>query len=427
MIKGFDSYTQRFSLQTKKEINLGLDRILGFLTLLDSPQNELTPIHIAGTNGKGSTLQFLRYILIEAGYSVGTFTSPHILSVNDQISTNNGAISEDELNKTFTYILSSVDKKEVEILTDFELLTVLAIVYFSRINKQDFVIFETGMGGLNDSTNVIMPLVSIITTISLDHTSFLGSTVTEIALQKAGIIKKGIPSVTGVKNPEALQVIKDYAHKLQSPLSVLGEDFWMTENETKLSLETPEQRFEDLQISMKGKHQKENAALAIMTVEVLVMQGVVQVEQVHIEEGVRKAFWPGRFEFVSEDPAIILDGAHNPDAIERLVETLKSEYPGRKLHFIFGALRDKDVSIMIKMLEEVASRMSFVDFEFPRAASALMLADICRLENKCSYANLDECLRVEINSLHNEDVLVIAGSLYLLAEVKERIGEFLRG
>jgi dihydrofolate synthase / folylpolyglutamate synthase len=427
MIKGFDSYKKRFSIQTKQEINLGLDRMLWFLAKLDHPQNELEAIHIAGTNGKGSTLQFLRYILMEAGYSVGTFTSPHVLSVNDQISTNNGPISEADLEKVFSYLLSKVDKREIEELTDFELLTVIAIVYFSRINKQDKVIFETGMGGLTDSTNVITPLVSIITTISLDHMSFLGNNVGEIAFQKAGIIKQGVACVTGVKNSEALQVIKDYAHKQQSSLFVLGEDFTVAESVAGLSVVTAEQRYEDLQISMKGKHQKENAALAIMAVELLARQGAVQVGRGDIEEGIRKTFWPGRFEQVSSHPAIILDGAHNPEAVEQLVATLRSEYSGRKLHVIFGALRDKDVSVMIGMLEEVAEKMVFVDFEFPRAASAEQLAGLCRLENKRSYEDLSECLREEIGCLQQEDVLVIAGSLYLLAEVKERIGEFVRG
>lgn len=425
MIKGFDYYKEKFSIQTKEEINLGLGRIQEFLNGIANPQDDLKSIHIAGTNGKGSTLQFLRHILMEAGYSVGTFTSPHILAVNDQLSTNNGPISVEELEKTFDYLISIVDKKEIEVLTDFELLTVLAIVYFSRINKQDIVIFETGMGGLNDSTNVIKPLITIITNISLDHMSFLGNSIADIALQKAGIIKDQVACVTGVKNCEALRVIRDYANKLRSPLYALEQDFFIMNSGNRFSVKSNQHIYKDLEIGMKGQHQKENGALAIMAAEQLNQLNALRIEQIHIEKGIKKAFWPGRFELVSKIPDIILDGAHNPDAIEQLIETLKSEYPGKKFHFIFGAVRDKNASAMIRMLENIAIKMTFVDFSFPRAASAKQLEELSSLENKSSCENLSECLIAEIGNLKRNDILVIAGSLYLLSEVKEQLSEIL--
>jgi dihydrofolate synthase / folylpolyglutamate synthase len=423
MIKGFHLYKNKFNLHTNEKINLGLDRIQEILALLGNPQHEIKTVHLAGTNGKGSTLQFLRTILMEAGYLVGTFTSPHILSVNDQLSTNEGPISEEKLEEVIEYLIGVVgDKKRIELLTDFELLTVLSIIYFSRISKQDIVLFETGMGGLLDSTNVIKPLVSVITNISLEHTSFLGNNIAEIALQKAGIIKDYTPCVTGVKHIEALNVIRNYANQQHSSLYVLNEDFSILKNGVDLTFQSAQTTYDYLEINMKGQHQKENCSLAIMTAELLNKVDLFEIKRVHIEKGVKKAFWPGRFELISKN--IVLDGAHNDDAVHYLVETLKEEYPNRKFQFIFGALKDKNSSVMIKMLEEIAEKITFVDFNFPRAASAKQLEALCTLENKSSAGNLAECLSAEINRLSEDDVLVITGSLYLISEVKDVLAGF---
>jgi dihydrofolate synthase / folylpolyglutamate synthase len=424
MIKGFYFYKNKFNIQTKEEINLGLNRIQDFLASIGNPHSELKTVHIAGTNGKGSTLQFLRRILMEAGYTVGTFTSPHILSVNDQISTNDGPISEEEFGKTIEYLLRVVeDKKKIEILTDFELLTVLSIVYFSRISKQDIVLFETGMGGLQDSTNIIKPLLSIITNISLEHTTFLGNKIEEIALQKAGIIKDDTPCVTGVKNVEAIEVIRRYANEHHSSLYVLNEDFSIFNIGKGFTFQSPQNTYDYLEINMKGQHQKENSSLAIMAAELLNKENAFVIERFHIENGVKNAVWPGRFELISEN--VVLDGAHNDDAVQYLVETLKEEYPNRKFHFIFGALKDKNSLAMIKMLEQIAERITFVDFNFPRAASAKHLEALCTLENISSTDNLSECLSTEINSLKADEILVITGSLYLISEVKDILAKFL--
>jgi dihydrofolate synthase / folylpolyglutamate synthase len=423
MIKGFHLYKDKFNLQTKQEINLGLDRIQDFLASIENPQNEIKTVHIAGTNGKGSTLQFLRTIFMEAGYLVGAFTSPHILSVHDQISTNDGPISEEEFEETIEYLITLVeDKKKIELLTDFELLTVLSIVYFSRINKQDIVLFETGMGGLQDSTNIISPLLSIITNISLEHTAFLGSNIAEIALQKAGIIKDHTACVTGVKNLEALNVIKKYANEQHSSLYVLNEDFSISSYEKGFTFQSQLTTYDHLEINMKGQHQKENSSLAIMAAVLLNNEHAFTINRGHIEKGVKNAFWPGRFELISEN--IVLDGAHNDDAVQYLVETLKEEYPNRKFQFIFGALKDKNSLAMIKMLEEIADKITFVDFNFPRAASAEQLEAICTLENKSSASNLSECLSAEINHLNEDEVVVITGSLYLISEVKDILAGF---
>lgn len=426
LIKGFHFYKSRFDIQTKEEINLGLDRIQEFLASIGNPQNEIKTVHIAGTNGKGSTLQFLRTILMEAGYLVGSFTSPHILSVNDQISTNGGPISEEKFEETFKYLITEVeDKKTIELLTDFELLTVLAIVYFSRINKQEIVLFETGMGGLHDSTNIIQPLVSIITNISLEHTVFLGNNISDIAVQKAGIIKDDTPCVTGVKNIEALDVIKQYANEHHSSLYVLNEDFAITTEGKGFSLQSPKTKYDHLEINMKGQHQKENSSLAIMAAELLNKEHAFEIQRVHIEKGIKNAFWPSRFERVSEKPDIILDGAHNDDAVQYLVKTLKDEYPGRNFQFIFGALKDKNSLAMIRMLEEIADKITFVDFDFPRAASAEQLQALSTLENKSIATNLSDCLSTEINGLNEDDILVITGSLYLISEVKDILKDIL--
>jgi dihydrofolate synthase / folylpolyglutamate synthase len=422
MIKGLNRYKEKYGVQTKEEINLGLDRVQAFLASIDNPQKDLRAVHIAGTNGKGSTLQLLRYILMEAGYTVGTFTSPYIESVNDQLSTNDGAISVEEFDATLHYLISIIDDKtSISLLTDFELLTVLSIVYFSRINKQDMVIFETGMGGLTDSTNVLTPLLSIITNIGLDHMAYLGDSISEIAFQKAGVIKNKVPCVTGVKNIDALSVVKNYAHKHHSSLYVLNEDFSVRTNGKSFVFQTNQITFDQLEIRMQGPHQKENGALAIMAAEILNKKNNFHIESSHIKKGIKKAFWPGRFEVISETPTIILDGAHNPDAISQLVQTLKDEYQGYKVQFVFGALKDKNTALMIKMVEEIATKITFVDFEFPRAASSSQLEALCIIENKSSSNNLEKCLPLVISSLTKDEILVITGSLYLISEVKEHI------
>jgi dihydrofolate synthase / folylpolyglutamate synthase len=425
MIKGFNQIKEKFDIHTKTEINLGLTRIEEFLALLGNPQQHLKAVHIAGTNGKGSTLQILRHILMEAGYSVGTFTSPHIENVKDQISTNEGPISEDKLDETLSYLLkNSRDKQEIERLTDFELLTVLAIVYFSCIDQQDIVIFETGMGGLTDSTNILSPLLSIITTISLEHTAFLGELIEDIAYQKAGIIKKGIPSITGVKDPEALKVIKDIAGEQQSKLYVLNEDITIEDDGNAFSVKTPQRTFMQLQLGMKGNHQKENSALAIMAAEVL-KGNFLQIENSHIEKALKQTVWPGRFEIISENPMIILDGAHNPAAMERLVETLQQEYPNRKFQFVFGALKDKNIKVMIEMLEQLAGKMIFIDFDFPRAAPASQLASLSSVSNKQIITDFSNLVK-EINQLKGSEIMVVTGSLYLISQLKPYLCKYLK-
>jgi dihydrofolate synthase / folylpolyglutamate synthase len=426
MIKGFQIYKEKFDLQTNEEINLGLERIQDFLARIGNPQNDLKTVHFAGTNGKGSTLQFLRTILMEAGYSVGAFTSPHILSVHDQLSTNDGAISEEKMEETIDYVLGLVeDKKQIETLTDFELLTVLAIVYFSKINRQDIVLFETGMGGLQDSTNIIKPLLSIITNISLEHTAFLGHTISEIAVQKAGIIKNHTPCVIGVENIEAITVIRNYANDCHSSLYVMNEDFSIRSNGSGFTFQSAQSSYEFPAIQMKGQHQRENGSLAIMAAELLKKEYSLAIERTHIENGVKNAFWPSRFELVSKRPAIILDGAHNDDAVQSLVKTLKEEYPDQKFHFIFGALKDKNTVAMINMLEEIACKITFVDFNFPRAASAKQLEALSTLKNKNYANNLSECLAKEIKTLKEDELLVITGSLYLISEVKDIMAKIL--
>jgi len=424
MIKGFDFYKNKFGLRTSSEIHLGLGRIEGFLESIGNPQYDLKSVHIAGTNGKGSTLQFLKMILAEAGYSVGTFTSPYIKDVTDQISTVDGPIGEEGLEIAIQELLLSAKKEEISQLTDFELLTVLAIVYFSWSNKQDIVLFEAGMGGLTDSTNVLQSLISIITNISLEHTAFLGDTVGKIALQKAGIIKKDRPSVIGVRDMEALAAIKGYANQQQSAIHIVDEDFFiLAEEGNSFTVKTSAAQYRRLVAGLKGGHQTDNAALAVMAAEVLKNHYGFGIEVYHIRNGLKKTHWPGRYEIFSKNPTIILDGAHNPDAVSSLADTLRTDFPGRKVKFLFGALRDKEAGEMIGLLEPLAEEIAFADFEFPRAAKAAVLADLCHHEDKSVAADLVETLPYIIERLTADDIFVITGSLYFIAEVKQLLAQ----
>jgi dihydrofolate synthase / folylpolyglutamate synthase len=424
MIKGLDHYKTKFHIQTKSEINLGLDRIEEFLEGIGNPHKEIRCVHLAGTNGKGSTLQFLRYILMDAGYRVGTFTSPYLHSVHDQISTNDGPISSDKLEETILYILNQLeDRTSLESLTDFEFLTVLSLVYFAKIDAQDIVLYETGMGGLHDSTNVITPLASLITNISLEHTKFLGETIGDIARQKAGIIKEGVPCITGVDDREALTVIQDTAEEKHSPLYIWHQHFDMLEQEHGFLFQTEGDSYPSLEIGLKGAHQISNAALAIMAATILKRDFAYKIEPSNITNGVKGAVWPGRFEIFSVNPLIILDGAHNPHAVNVLVKTLANEYADRRISMIFGALADKNTSLMISMLEQVANRITFVDFDFPRAAKAAQLASLCSIENKSSCVDLKQCLASELDQLERDEMLVITGSLYMIAEARAFLQE----
>jgi dihydrofolate synthase/folylpolyglutamate synthase len=389
-------YKERWKIDSDESIKPGLEAVQEALAEMDNPEKQLQVIHVAGTNGKGSTIAFMEAILKEHGLSTGVFSSPAIIDLHDQIRINGEAISEEELNKTF---LAMKKAGLSGLLTDFELLTVAAFTTFRRL-APDYVLLETGMGGLLDSTNVVTPLVSVITSIALDHTVFLGNTVAEVAGQKAGIIKKGIPVVIGPLPVKAFNVVCDVSKQKNSPLSIYGEQFVM-ENDVFNGSKT----FHLSGRKMKGAHQGVNAAVAI---EALLEASIPLTESL-VAKAVSTAQLAHRFQEIS--PGVFMDGAHNPAAAKVLADTIRSEFPGEKVDFVIGMLKGKDIEKTLNELIPVAASFTFLTFSHPQAATGEQLMEYCHHKDK-DVTNSGN--RTIILEMENNRKKIVTGSLYLI-------------
>ncbi|MCU0641701.1 MAG: bifunctional folylpolyglutamate synthase/dihydrofolate synthase [Candidatus Margulisbacteria bacterium] len=355
-------------------MNLGLQRIEQLLDRLGNPQRKLKIIHVAGTNGKGSTCAMIAAILQAAGYRVGLYTSPHLFKYNERIKINGQDISD----KDFSQGLTGIGREEQGLagkLTAFEALTALAFWYFAK-KKVDYAVVEVGLGGRLDATNVVTPLISVITNIDLEHTSILGRTLARIALEKAAIIKPGVPVVTAEAKPEALQVIKHQAEKKGSMLIQVGS------------------QGEGLPSALVGDHQKINAACAVVAVRL----ADIKVDKETILRGLTKVKWPARFQIVKKEPLTIVDGAHNPAGARVLAAALRLKYPGRKFVFIFGTQTDKAADQMLDILRPLAKKIIVTHSSHQNAAEKKSLPLVRAL------------------TLAAREDRVITGSLFLAAD-----------
>jgi dihydrofolate synthase / folylpolyglutamate synthase len=434
----FNTYEQAIDwihARLRLGIKPGLTRMEWMLEKLDHPERRIKTIHVGGTNGKGSTVTFLRSILESAGYRVGTFTSPYFEQFNERISMNGKPISDDELIELTNVIKPLADELDTTELggpTEFEVITAMSIYYFAKLSPVDVVIYEVGLGGRFDSTNVIHPLLSIITSIGLDHTAILGDTYEEIAFEKAGIIKNGVSVITGVKQPEALEVIRNKAAELKSPMYQLGEDFFTNsrtslKNGEQFSFSSMFNKFESLETSMIGSHQVDNASLAVMASQILANYYSFIIEDTHIRNGLKKAYWPGRLEILSDDPFVLIDGAHNEEGIHALVSEIKSRFADKKISILFAALKDKKLDKMIAALKEAADELTFTTFDFPRAARAEELLEVSK--NNADQAvtnNYQEFIELKINEIEENEIFLVTGSLYFLSEAKPVIARLLK-
>jgi dihydrofolate synthase / folylpolyglutamate synthase len=397
LIPKLDQYKERWGIESDDAIKPGLDAVQKALTEVGNPEKKLHIIHVAGTNGKGSTIAFMEAILKEHGFSTGVFSSPAIVDIHDQIRINGELISAEELDKSFRTM------KEAGLsglLTNFELLTVAAFVTFGRLTP-DYVLLETGMGGKLDSTNVVKPLASVITSIALDHTAFLGTTIAQVAEQKAGIIKEGTPVVTGPLPEEALAVVREVASRKGGPCFIYKEHFRMDENKFK-GIET----FQLVDRKMKGAHQGVNAAVAI---EALLVAGIQLMEQ-SVGQALATAQLARRFEEIS--PGVYMDGAHNPAAAKVLADTIRSEFPGEKVDFVIGMLKGKDIENTLNELIPVAASFTFVSFSHPQAASGEEMMGYCHHQVKKVVNDFDRTILLEEE---NDRKKIVTGSLYLIA------------
>lgn len=407
---------------------LGLDSIKELLRRLGNPENDLRVVHVAGTNGKGSTMTFLQNILMKSGYSVGRYSSPAVFEYREIISINNDYIDKDSLAEIISLIKEKCDEMLEEGLphpTPFEIETAMAFVYFKK-KMCDIVIVECGMGGETDATNVFEKvLCSVITTIGLDHTQFLGETISEIANVKAGVVKEGCPVVVSAQSKEAVGTVKVVAEQKNAELIVAN-------NVDKLEVEGFITKFKYVasnnetylaDLKMMGTYQAINAATAVEAALTLEKQGYY-VEK-YIEVGLERAFWPGRLEMIYERPLIVIDGAHNPSAVSELRKSIDLYFTNKRITFIMGVLADKDFKQEAGIIADRAVNIITIKPDNARALDCEKLAVILREynENVQTANSLDEAVRLAMKMVNNNqsDMILAFGSLSFLSDLKDTI------
>ncbi|WP_318036180.1 bifunctional folylpolyglutamate synthase/dihydrofolate synthase [Halobacillus amylolyticus] len=409
----------------KFKIKPGLKRMEWLMEKLGHPEQKLTSIHIAGTNGKGSTLTFLRNLLQEQGYTVGTFTSPYITRFNERISINGLPIDDEDLANLVMNVRPLADElgdTEWGEPTEFEVITAIAILYFSR-HPLNFVLFETGLGGRLDSTNIIQPILSIITNVGLDHMAILGHSYEQIAYEKAGIIKENVPVITGAEREDVIEVIQKKATMQDAPLNIIGESFHYhhetsSDHGEVFSFSTASYQSPFYLTKMMGVHQVKNASLALFAMEVL-KDFRYKITRELYGSGIEAAHWPARFEKVSEQPLVILDGAHNQEGTQALIDTMKRHYLDKKITILYAALRDKPVKGMVGQLEEIADEIWFTQFDFPKAMYAEEIARLSTSHKSHVCINYNQAVEEIYRSMNDTDVLLITGSLYFISEIRK--------
>lgn len=426
----------------------GLERMNWMLAALQHPERALAFVHVAGTNGKGSVCAYLAHVLREAGYTTGEFTSPYIADFRERIRDNGEWISKEDLLILANELKPLVERcdKETDFgsPTEFEVITLLAILYFARVARPAVVIWETGLGGRLDSTNVVVPLVSVITNIGLDHTDVLGSSVAEIAREKAGIIKPGVPVVLGELQPEAYEAIELSAQNKRSTMYRLGVHFQAEAREEQLGLQTFVykslfRRSESTyQLQMNGVHQAANAAVALMTLDLLREYYAYLLEAEEIARGLRETHWPGRLECMVTSPLVLLDGAHNTEGVTALVQSVAKLLPkGKRIHLLMAALADKPLEQMVAKWQLLGDQLTTVfvaSFDFPRAAPIEALMEIWRASGLDSgrirpVPDWRSFIRAWANEEANnqEDCLIVFGSLYFISQVRSTLSIFVEG
>ena len=406
-------------------IQLGMERIEGLLKELGNPEAKTKFVHVTGTNGKGSVSSMIANIFRAANLKVGKFTSPHLVKYNERIVINESEVSDE----TFATLIAAVKvaadnivrKGVCEQPTQFEILTAAAFLHFA-LEKVDYAVIEVGMGGLWDSTNVITPLVSVITNVTLDHTDRCGTTVERIAMQKAGIIKENVPVVTAAVGDNALGPIKAMAMFKQAKLYIYGFAFWGTEvtssmTEQTFTLHAGEHYASDYTIKLPGEHQIANTSVAIVAAK-LVSKQDERINEIALHLGVSNTVWPGRLERIGQKPDIILDGAHNPAGAEALRKALDKYYPIGKRIFIFGMMGDKAIDEVIKILFRKEDMIFTVPAdESARAAKAEDLSKKIG-DNAISMTNVKEALDKAVLLATQDDIICVCGSLYLVGNFK---------
>jgi dihydrofolate synthase/folylpolyglutamate synthase len=442
--KPFDDYPQAVSYLFDKTdyerqehvrynvTTFSLDRMRKLLSLVGDPHTKISTVHIAGTKGKGSTATMLAKMLESNGYVVGLYTSPHLVHLHERIMVNSQMITDGDMLGLMNRIYPAVETliKDNDPPTFFEIMTALAFMHFVDC-RIDIGVIETGLGGRLDSTNVITPKVVGITSLSIDHKQQLGGTLNLIAMEKAGVMKEGVPTVTVQQDPEAMGVLKAQALAVKAPLSVTGTDIdfsyrFETSREhgphTRICLSTPTSKFEHLRVPLYGRHQAINCGLALALLDKLKSAGYT-IDTEKAAEGLHQVKLAGRMEMVCNDPRVMIDGAHNAASIRALIHAIGQNIPYDSMVVIFGCNSDKDIPGMLAELQYGADKVIFTRSSSPKAMSPQDLADqyteLC--SKMCQTAStLGEALMLARSAVGREDLICITGSFYLIGQAKTR-------
>lgn len=435
--KASEELIQRIWSMTAKKGPIGLKRMKRLLELLGSPEKELKFIHVAGTNGKGSVCQFMASMLRAAGYSVGVFTSPHVMEYNERFDIDRQYISDDDFCRIANYVMSYADKVNDEgfgYFSEFEILTSTALVYFKE-QSPDIVILETGIGGKMDMTNVIShPLVSVITQIGFDHVDMLGDTLAEIAEAKAGIIKEGIPVVSESPELEVKKVISDTAkkknakfidaalakYKINDYSELMSFDFEFSEGPDEVKMD-------GVKIGLIGEHQVRNAITALLAVKSIRDRGLIAIDDSEIKQGLENARNMGRFEILRSNPYIVIDGSHNPQGLTAAMATLnelrETIFKNKRIMTVFGCFADKEYHNMTEILKTglakaCCNEVIATEPVSPRALKAEELKKLLEDENIAVTAISDEEAAFDRALASDADVLLFLGSIYLIGDIR---------
>jgi len=417
MFHSFQEIENFFTEREQYGMKPGLERVEFLLKYVNHPEKKVKGIHVAGTNGKGSTIQFIHDALIAHNYEVGLFTSPSFTGITGHILMNGEPITSVDLIRLLNKLLPFIHQLDAKQNhpTSFEILTVLSFMYFEE--KADIVLVEVGMGGKLDTTNCFTPIISVITTIARDHTAFLGETIEEIAAHKAGIIKKHRPVVTGKMDDVAMSIITETADRLSSPIYACNQAYSIHNQSIRIHFKQLEMNIN--QAMLQGIHQKENAATALMTLALLSDYGYT-FHWKTVEQSVMKTTLPGRFEMIHKNPSIILDSAHNVAGIQAFRQTLLEQKYNRPTHLLFAGFYDKQLTEMLSQLAPIFTSITLTTFEHHRAATLTDWKDnICPFDYQVEAdwrKAIDYMLEQE-----SKDIYCVTGSLHFITRVRNYI------
>lgn len=411
-------------------MRLGLENSFKLLELLGNPQDKLKFIHVAGTNGKGSTCSFISNTLKEQGYKVGLYTSPYLETFTERIRLNGKNIPEEDVARIITIMKEKIEQMVSEgypYPTEFEIETAMAFCYYYE-QQTDYVVLEVGLGGRYDATNVIKsPLASVIVSLSLDHIGILGDTLGKIAYEKAGIIKEDSIVVVYKQKPEAEEVIKDVCKEKNAKyievdfqnLVIKKSDI----NSQVFDCTILGEKLENMEIRLIGDHQVNNAVLALTVIKVLRDDRNIEISENSIRRAFLNTIWPGRIEKIKDNPTFIIDGAHNEDGARSLSRVLEKHFNGKKMTLLIGMLKDKDIDSVLKILMDKFDKVITTTPDSDRAISCEELKEKIEkyIQNVTAIANIEEAVKYALDNASEDEVIISAGSLYMIGHVRQLV------